>query len=81
MLYRVIKAAKKSYLTIWDEQRKCESHMEAHWNTKSPIVNRLFCKFYANKASICEQLNSYYKLADKLPHYKLHKLCKTVISK
>ena len=64
-LYRVIKAAKKNYLTNQFEMNK--ENMKLTWkligtlinrkNTNSfKTINRLFCNdiFYADKASICE---------------------------
>ena len=82
-LYRVIKAAKKIYLTNQFEMNK--ENLKVTWKLIGSVINRkktnsiktinrLFCNntFYTDKAAICEQLNSYFinignKLADQLP--------------
>ena len=82
-LYRVIKAAKKNYLTNQFEMNK--ENVKVTWKLIGTLingkktnslntVNRLFCNntFYMDKASICEHLNSYFinignKLAHQLP--------------
>ena len=70
-LYRVIKAAKKNYVANQFEMNK--ENIKDAWKLIGTLinkkktnslktVNRLFCNntFYTDKASICEQLNSYF---------------------